>query len=163
MTTKFSEKQLLLSSGLTGILLIAIAAAACLQYYYFSGFDELASLNLLLLIVFYSPFVFLIIWFYYGKMELTVDDSELRIEMWRFSKAIPLRSITSCSIIDVQMMRNFGGMGYRIGEIDEGYVYPGQPKGVLLSHVGGERDIVISSRRPGELLNALCAHGPSRQ
>lgn len=158
MTVRFSEKQVLISPRWTAIILMAILGMALLQYYFTRHHD--GTMNLIILVMIYSPFVFIIVWFYYGKMELTIEDSELRIVMWRFSKNIPLRSIHGCRIIDIHMMRDFGGFGYRPGllgkEHVEGYVYPKQPRGVIFSYVGGENDIVISSTRPEDLFDAMC-------
>lgn len=162
MAVRFSEKQELLSSWLATIMLIAAVGGACLQYYYFSGHEEMASTNLPVIILLYFPLIFIMVWLYYGKMELTIDDSELKIDMWRFSKTIPLSSISKCQITDVHIMKDFGGVGYRVGGSGEGYIYPGQPRGVVFSYVGGAREVVISSRRPEELLNALCTHNLSR-
>lgn len=90
-------------------------------------------------------------------MELTLYGSELKIKMWRFSRTIPVSSIVGCKLTDIFPMRDFEGYGFRYGTNCFGYVYPRTPKGVRFSHISGDREIVISSKRPEELFNALCA------
>lgn len=127
---------------------MAVAVAAYIQYYHFSGFDGPAPLNLLLLVAFYAPFFLLIVRSCCGKMELTIDDSELRIDTWHFSKTIPLRSIAIARLSIFHRKRIFRVTGSGMGEISWDILHR-ERRGVRFSYFGG-------TKTPEELLRALC-------
>jgi hypothetical protein len=92
-----------------------------------------------------------VLWLFYTlKLEVEVDQTDIRIRFFPLSRrAIPLTSIQSCEARTYRPIREYGGWGIKYGFSGMAYNVSGD-RGVQLVLRNGRR-ILIGSQRADEL------------
>ncbi len=89
------------------------------------------------------------------RMDVTVSDQGIRIRTVG-TRFIPKEDIESVEIRDrIRAVREYGGWGIRLWFRGIGYIAPGNDGGVEIRIAGRRTGILISSRDPGSLLEAV--------
>lgn len=100
-------------------------------------------------------FVFAILLYlaFFLKTTVTVTSDEIRIKTIP-TRIISRKDIKKAEIQEIKALRQYGGWGVRYTGRKIGYISAGCEKGVML-HFENRDDIMISSKHPEELLNAV--------
>ena len=154
--TQWARENWIITVPFVVVLVSVIATIAGLLY---GGSGDLSPLQTLALSVWLVGFVALYAWFLLvGRLETVVDDVGLRIRWYPLHlrwRQIPLDGVERVEPVKYRPIWEYGGYGIRMGIRRRAYNVVGN-RGVRLHYMGG-RHLLIGSRRPEELAEAVRA------
>lgn len=152
--TQWARENAIISIPFVIVLVSVIAALAGLLR---EGSSDLSPLQSLALSAWLVGFVGLYAWFLrVGRLETVVDDVGLRIRWYPLHlrwRQIPLEGVERVEAVKYRPIWEYGGYGIRMGLRSRAYNVVGN-QGVRLHYEGG-RHLLIGSRRPEELAEAV--------
>ncbi len=131
-------------------LMIVVEGVLICTYLYAESY---ATESLVTIAVVTFVFAILLYLAFFLKTRVTVTSEEIRV------KTIPTRvilkkDIKKAEVQEIRALRQYGGWGVRYTGRKIGYISAGCKEGVML-HFENRDDIMISSKHPEELLNAI--------
>lgn len=149
----YEETQKMMSKTVAFMILalmIVVEGTLICTYLYI---ESSASESLITIIPVTLVFAILLYLAFFLKTRVTVTSEEIRI------KTVPTRiilkkDIKKAEVQEIKALRQYGGWGVRYTGRKIGYISGGCKDGVML-HFENRNSIMISSKQPEELLNAI--------
>lgn len=155
MSVKYHETQRMLQPWASAILVLVMIVLESLVIIDYIGYIEMDDDNVFSVIAVTIIVISVIILAIFLKLDVTVVENEIRIHTIG-TRIIPLDGIERASVCGkINAVKNYGGWGIRYWIKEIGYIAPGCEGGVEIHLKRNSTGIMISSRTPDILLDAI--------